>query len=275
MNYAIQSTRDFNCIFIHSTLDDFGLTPYEFRVFAHISRRASSGSSWASYATMAAICCMCEDKVKQCLKTLEEYGLITRESRPGKSTLFRIAPPNQWVVGTERFNGYPPDGNGGVNNHPQVANPPHPPDGNGGDPPDGNPPEGDPVRKSKKGGSRFAKPTLDEVLIYANEIGLPRIEVDKFYDRAESIGWLVGRNPMKDWRAALRNWKRNSEQWSKNTYGKVNGVTNPRLIGVCRGPTNYGEAAKRIQARQAEERRQREMEREMAAAENGASPEAA
>lgn len=60
-----------------------------------------------------------------------------------------------------------------------------------------------------------------------------------------------------------------------NHYGKVTERPNPRLAGVCRGPTNYGEAAKRIQARQAEERRQREMEREMAAAENGASPEAA
>lgn len=34
------------------------------------------------------------------------------------------------------------------------------------------------------------------------------IEANKFLDYYEANGWRVGRNPLKDWKAALRNWMR-------------------------------------------------------------------
>ena len=40
---------------------------------------------------------------------------------------------------------------------------------------------------------------------YAAEKGYS-IEAERFVDFYASKGWLVGKSPMKDWRAAVRNW---------------------------------------------------------------------
>lgn len=56
----------------------------------------------------------------------------------------------------------------------------------------------------------FHKPTFEEVAAYANERQWwdATNEAQKFYDYQESVGWTVGRKPMKDWRAAMRTWER-------------------------------------------------------------------
>ena len=54
--------------------------------------------------------------------------------------------------------------------------------------------------------TRFTAPTLDEVKAYANEKGYTGFNAERFIAYYESNGWRVGRNPMKDWRAACRNW---------------------------------------------------------------------
>lgn len=53
---------------------------------------------------------------------------------------------------------------------------------------------------------RFQKPTVEELTAEAIKIGLPITDVDKFWNYYESNGWKVGKNPMKSWPAALRNW---------------------------------------------------------------------
>ena len=53
---------------------------------------------------------------------------------------------------------------------------------------------------------RFAPPTVDEVKAYATEKGYSVFDADRFIAYYESNGWKVGRNPMKDWRAAVRGW---------------------------------------------------------------------
>ena len=53
---------------------------------------------------------------------------------------------------------------------------------------------------------RFQKPTVEELTAEAIKIGLPLPDVDKFWNYYESNGWKVGKNPMKSWPAALRNW---------------------------------------------------------------------
>lgn len=59
---------------------------------------------------------------------------------------------------------------------------------------------------------RFVKPKLSDVDAYmlerAPHIGgdVSASQATKFYDRQESIGWKVGRAPMKDWKAAVRTW---------------------------------------------------------------------
>lgn len=54
---------------------------------------------------------------------------------------------------------------------------------------------------------RFAPPTVDEVRSYCRERG-NQVDAQRFIDYYTSNGWKVGRNPMKDWRAAVRTWER-------------------------------------------------------------------
>jgi hypothetical protein len=55
---------------------------------------------------------------------------------------------------------------------------------------------------------RFTKPTLAEVEDYCKSRG-NGVDAEQFMNRYESNGWLIGKSPMKDWRAAVRTWERN------------------------------------------------------------------
>lgn len=55
--------------------------------------------------------------------------------------------------------------------------------------------------------SRFVPPTLDEIRDYCNEKGFA-LDADEIHDYYQSKGWLVGKVPMKDWKAAVRQWAR-------------------------------------------------------------------
>lgn len=55
-------------------------------------------------------------------------------------------------------------------------------------------------------------PSEQDVALYFNQIGSTEIEAATFYDHFTANGWKVGgKAPMKDWRAASRNWVRNSK----------------------------------------------------------------
>ena len=63
------------------------------------------------------------------------------------------------------------------------------------------------IAKEKK--SPFKKPTVVEIFDYAceklsNDDALKFTE--KFHAHYEANGWKVGRNQMKDWKAAVRKW---------------------------------------------------------------------
>ena len=53
--------------------------------------------------------------------------------------------------------------------------------------------------------SSFLKPSVDDVKAYCTEKGYS-INAEYFVDYYESNGWMVGKNKMKDWKAAVRNW---------------------------------------------------------------------
>lgn len=54
----------------------------------------------------------------------------------------------------------------------------------------------------------FSKPTAEEVATYAKSIEFA-LNGSEFVDYYESKGWLIGKSPMRDWKATVRNWKRN------------------------------------------------------------------
>ncbi len=74
-------------------------------------------------------------------------------------------------------------------------------------------------------GHEYEKPSLCEVDEYCRERnnGIAAVE---FFDFYESKGWMVGRNPMRDWRAAVRSWesKRKKEQGADNEPAQLNPV---------------------------------------------------
>ena len=54
---------------------------------------------------------------------------------------------------------------------------------------------------------RFVKPTIEEVQAYCQERN-KGVDAQRWYDYYSSNGWKVGKNPMKDWKAAVRTWER-------------------------------------------------------------------
>lgn len=64
----------------------------------------------------------------------------------------------------------------------------------------------------------FYPPSIEEVERYCKENRIS-IDVARFCDHYESNGWMVGKNKMKSWQAAIRNWNRkdlSNEQTRKN-----------------------------------------------------------
>ncbi len=62
---------------------------------------------------------------------------------------------------------------------------------------------------------RFTPPTYEQVSTYCKERN-NTVDAERFYDFYESKGWMVGKNKMKDWKAAVRNWERSSKQETKS-----------------------------------------------------------
>lgn len=58
---------------------------------------------------------------------------------------------------------------------------------------------------------RFKKPTIEEIEAYCKERG-NNIDAESFFDYYESKDWMIGKNRMKDWKAAIRTWEKNDKK---------------------------------------------------------------
>lgn len=56
---------------------------------------------------------------------------------------------------------------------------------------------------------RLRSPTVDEIATYCTE-RKNSVDPQRFFDYYESNGWMVGRSKMKDWKAAVRTWEKNT-----------------------------------------------------------------
>ncbi|MCD7936281.1 MAG: helix-turn-helix domain-containing protein [Tannerellaceae bacterium] len=86
----------------------------------------------------------------------------------------------------------------------------------------------DRIEKQKK---IFVPPTCEEVKVYCESRG-NRIRAEQFVNFYASKGWMVGKNRMKDWKAAIRTWE------AKEKKGENDG-RNPGIQGEPEQPT-YG-----------------------------------
>lgn len=74
------------------------------------------------------------------------------------------------------------------------------------------------IIKNTEKSKRFFPPTLQEVEDYCFE-RMNNISPQHFIDHYTSNGWLVGKNKMKDWQSAIRNWERTNKQFNTNQNG--------------------------------------------------------
>ena len=74
---------------------------------------------------------------------------------------------------------------------------------------------------NKKG--RFKKPSVNDIVDYCKERN-NNIDAEAFIDFYESKDWKIGKNKMKDWKAAVRTWER--RETKKATMGKLHSQIN-------------------------------------------------
>ena len=98
MSELSHDTSEMNVIFVHSSVDDYPLTPYEFRVYGKIARRAGQGEGWPSVEQVAQECLMSEDTARQALQNLVTFGMLSRREVPGKRARYRLTRPSTWAT---------------------------------------------------------------------------------------------------------------------------------------------------------------------------------
>lgn len=68
--------------------------------------------------------------------------------------------------------------------------------------------------------TKFNPPTVQDVQAYCLERG-NNVDPERWVDHYTSNGWKVGKNPMKDWKSAVRTWEKNSVTTQKVYLSKA------------------------------------------------------
>lgn len=89
--------------------------------------------------------------------------------------------------------------------------------------------EKEPTLSAKR--KSFVVPTVEEVSAYCKERN-NNIDAQYFWDYQSSRGWLIGKAPMKDWKAAIRTFEKNSFNYAKSK--------NPTNKVRCRDEKDFG-----------------------------------
>lgn len=77
---------------------------------------------------------------------------------------------------------------------------------------------------------KFIKPTIEEIKTYCDERN-NNIDAELFFNHYESNGWMVGKNPMKDWKASVHTWEKKQREFKPQKiestelyqWGRANG----------------------------------------------------
>lgn len=75
-------------------------------------------------------------------------------------------------------------------------------------------------KESKKKNVRFSPPTIEEVKQFIAEKGYS-VNAESFFSYYESNGWMVGRNKMKKWQAAVAKWHNTNYGEPKAEVGMI------------------------------------------------------
>lgn len=171
-----------------------------------------SGECWPSYQNIADQCEISKSSVKNHIRELEKAGFLTRVYRKqgnlNKSNIFHLTlgqhtpqgvSQEMPQVGQEMPEGGAGDARGGeAGDAPRTSH--------------SSEPVKEPVKEPKRTPAKKSiPPSEDQVEDYATENGL---NLTGFFDYYQSNGWRVGKNPMRDWEAAARNWHKRQSEFS-------------------------------------------------------------
>ena len=158
-----------------------------------VVKRGSITSSYEKLATETGLSVM---QVRTAIKKLQSTGEITSKSS-NKNTVFIVNNYDLYQVGNKQNN--EPVTSKEQTDNIQITTTK----------------ESKEVKKEKNNNiKRFTPPTYEQVSTYCKERN-NTVDAERFYDFYESKGWMVGKNKMKDWKAAVRNWERSSKQETK------------------------------------------------------------
>ncbi len=80
------------------------------------------------------------------------------------------------------------------------------------------------IKNKRNNNSTFVKPTVEEVRAYCLERG-NGVDPEAFVSFYDSKGWMIGKNKMKDWKAAVRTWERSRKKDNKPDKPKFDSFT--------------------------------------------------
>ena len=90
-----------------------------------------------------------------------------------------------------------------------------------------NPIQSNPIQSESKSESgeksptpKFIEPTIDQVKEYCLE-RKNNVDAQKWHDFYTCKGWMVGKNKMKDWKAAVRTWEEDKNEKAKSKLKMV------------------------------------------------------
>ena len=67
------------------------------------------------------------------------------------------------------------------------------------------------IKKKNIKKEKFTKPTINEIQEYCTERN-NSVNAESFFNFYESKDWYVGKNKMKDWKAAIRTWEQRTNK---------------------------------------------------------------
>lgn len=171
-------------------------------VLIDLANRANDdGECYPSVATIAKRCGISDRAVTNKIKYLVENGWVERTNRSidgiKTSNLYRLPDSliRTWFLSIG-------------NSFPRVGN--HVPQGR--EPGSDKTPIETPIKTNSSTGSttgaRMKRPALEDLEDFFLDQAATRQQAAAFFDYYNSNGWKVGKNPMRDWKAAARNWIR-------------------------------------------------------------------
>lgn len=86
------------------------------------------------------------------------------------------------------------------------------------------------INNNKIDSCNFKKPKIEEIIEYCKE-RKNDINAEKFFNYYESIGWMVGKHKMKNWKSAIITWEQNAKKYSTKPIKTTTTFNNLPLVG--------------------------------------------